>query len=60
MLGVATGFLVCAIMSFTFNGLFGTYYLAVGGISAGASVVVTLMGARRAADVRHEAANSHH
>ncbi|MHB1261438.1 MAG: hypothetical protein ACYC2H_06950 [Thermoplasmatota archaeon] len=59
MLGLATGFLVCAIVSFSFSGLFGTYYLAIGSVSAGASVVVTLMGARRAANLPHEAANSH-
>ena len=42
MLGVASGFLFCSIMSFAFNGLFGFYYLSVGGIMAGIAVVVAL------------------
>ena len=42
ILGIAVGFLFCALMSFIFRGLFGFYYLSVGGVLAGISVVVAL------------------
>lgn len=47
MLGLAAGFLVAAAMSFTFHGLFGFYYLLLGGACAFASFVVAMMGSRR-------------
>ena len=46
MLGLATGFLVTAAISFTFHGLFGFYYLIAGGLSASAAVAVTLWRAK--------------
>lgn len=48
MLGLATGFLVSAGISFAFHGLFGFYYLIVGGASAFAAVAVTLRDSRPA------------
>ena len=45
MLGLASGLLVAAGISFTFHGVLGLYYLIAGGISASIAVGVTLRGA---------------
>lgn len=47
MLGLAAGFLITATMSFAFHGLFGFYYLLVGGVCVAASLVTTLVGLRQ-------------